>query len=318
MKKLKFLLFSTVVLLLALLPFISTTASPVVKNINELLITIDTSQITEDSVSITQVITSYAKDMLGEDGGKLEITIDFTATEEANVTLSKKEILPGANISAEDLEGEIKVKLTFTIGDKDALTSLKITSAKLTAYPNTPEPSPSGSPSGSPTGSLEPSPTGSLDPSGSPTGSLEPSPTVTDVITEPTQEPTKRPTVTPEPTKDNYSSNSQTQAPPTLSLPPDVTIDPNIPTPVPEEVTPPPLQKVSNSPSLSFIALFAFLVLLLAVDLFLIYWRKQMGCGTLINNGISRRKVRDDLVDYPENTQSSDLEDAIAENEQKE
>ena len=77
-------------------------------------------------------------------------------------------------------------------------------------------------------------------------------------------------------------------------------------------------QKVSNSPSLSFIALFAFLVLLLAVDLFLIYWRKQMGCGTLINNGISRRKVRDDLVDYPENTQSSDLEDAIAENEQKE
>jgi hypothetical protein len=49
-----------------------------------------------------------------------------------------------------------------------------------------------------------------------------------------------------------------------------------------------------------FRILFLVLVILLAADIVLIIWRKNMGYEERVNNGITRRKVRDDLVDIPE------------------
>lgn len=100
-----------------------------------------------------------------------------------------------------------------------------------------------------------------------------------------------------------------------------MTINPEeIATPVPEATpvpTPVPNEKsFNNSPVTGLIILFAVLVLLLAADIFVILWRKKMGYETMINNGISRRKVRDDLCDYPEDALPSDLEQAIEEAEE--
>lgn len=304
MKKLKFLTFFAVAVLLASLCFFNIGATSVTNDIIPLINkTFDATNITSGAIVVTQDVSTLAKESLGELGGKLEVNITYDTPSEANVTMSYK-INPSSTISTAQVNGGISVEITFTIGDESAFTSLTITSATLTAYPET------ASPDLSPSPSDEETPTGSLPPEESPSDSLEPSPSATDVIFEPTNEPTKRPTVTPEPTKDNYTSNSQTQAPPTLSLPPNVTIDPNV-TPVPEP-TPVPFEKVSNSPSLSFTVFFLILVLLLAIDLFLIYWRKQMGYGVLINNGISRRKVQDDLVNTSENFENSDIEDEIS------
>lgn len=308
MKKFKVILFLTVILLLAALPLLTLSAAPVVESIDDLLITVNADRFDGVTpVTVTADISTLAKNALGENGGKLKVEITHNAPREAGVTYGII-ISPGSNINPED--EVIKVTITFNVQDKSKLTDFQITSAFLTATPATV----SASPSASPSSSLEPSPSGSIEPSESPT--LEPSPTATNAITEPTSEPTKRPTTTPEPTKDNYTSNSQTQAPPTLSLPPEVTINPDeLATPVPGATTVSE-NKISRSPSLSFIILFLVLILLLAADLFLIYWRKQMGYGTLINNGISRRTVRDDLVDYPENAEASDLEEVL--NEQNE
>lgn len=303
MKKLKFLTFFALAILLASLCFLNIGATSVTKDITDLVNkSYDASKIENGTIVVTQDITSLVESALGENGGRLEVNITFDAPTDANVTKAY-EFNPSNTVLPGEASNGISVKITFTIGNESAFTALTITSATLTAYPETSTPDLSPSPSD------EATPTGSLEPEESPSDALEPSPSATDAIFEPTQEPTKRPTVTPEATKDNYTSNSQTQAPPTLSLPPNVTVDPNI-TPVPEP-TPVPFEKVSNSPSLSFTVFFLILVLLLVVDLFLIYWRKQMGYGVLINNGISRRKVQDDLVNTPENFENSDIEDEI-------
>lgn len=303
MKKFKVILFLTVMLLLAALPFLSSSAASVVKNIDDLLITVTADRFDGTTpVTVAADISTLTREALGEYGGTISVTIETNAPNEAGVEYSI-DITNNGNITSAN--SIIKVTVTFTVQDKTKLTDFQITSAILTATPEEVlvSPTPDSSDAASPTGSIEPTPDGE-------TPTIEPSPTATDVIMEPT---TQRPQVTPEPTKDTYVSNSQTQAPPTLSLPPEVTIDPNeLSTPVPE-ATLPPLEKVSNSPSLSFWVLLLVLVLLLAVDIFLIYWRKQMGYGVLINNGVSRRKVRDDLVDYPENAETSDLEEAIKE-----
>lgn len=299
MKKFKVVLFLTVILLLAALPFFCTSAAPVVVSIDDLLITINADSFDGTTpVTVTADISTLAKTALGENGGKLEVEIVHNAPEDAGVTYGIV-ISPSSEISPED--DVIKVTITFSVSDKSKLTDFEITSATLTATPVVASPDPSGS--------TEPS--GSVEPSAASSPTAEVSPTPTEVIVEITPTPTPKPNVTPEPTKDTYTSSSQTQAPPTLSLPPELTINPDeLATPVPE-ITPEPEKRISSSPSLSFIILFAVLILLLAVDLFLIYWRKQMGYGTLINNGISRRKVRDDLMDYPENTETSDLDEAI-------
>lgn len=304
MKKLKFLTFFAFAVLLVSLCFMNIGATSVTRDIEPLANkTADASNIENGAIVFVQDISSLAQETLGENGGTLNVSVTYDSQRDANVSVVY-EILPSATLTPQEISNGVSVKITFTIGDESAFTSLTITSAKLTAYPE------ATTPSDSPLPSDEETPTGSLDPDESPTESLEPSPSATDAIFEPTQEPTKRPTVTPEPTKDNYVSNSQTQAPPTLSLPPDVTVDPNASTPVPE-ATLPPLEKVSDSPTLSFTVFFLILVLLLVVDLFLIYWRKQMGYGVLINNGISRRKIQDDLINTPENFENSDIEDEI-------
>ncbi|MBE7092020.1 MAG: hypothetical protein E7365_02440 [Clostridiales bacterium] len=309
MKKFKILLFITIAILLASLPFLNIGAATVERSITELVNS--EYEITGSTLTITREISTLVQELLGENGGSLQVVVSTDAPENAVVSYTAN-FSPASTLSKEQANGPVSVIITFTIGNPDALTTLKVTSATLMATPATVLPTPDTSPTGSvepsPSGSIEPSPSDSLEPSPSDMETPDSSPIVTDVITEPT--PTKRPTVTPEPTKDNYTSNSQTQAPPTLSLPPDVTIGADLPTTAPEN-TPAPFEKVSDSPSLSFTIVLAVLILLLAVDLFLIYWRKQMGYGVLINNGISRRKVRDDLVDYPENTQSSDLDETL-------
>ena len=300
MKKLKFLTFFALAILLASLCFLNIGATSVTRDITN-DIKVKTFSSTESDKITTEIeISSTAKELLGENGGRLEASVLFDSPQDV---IMDYEILPSSSLTAEQANDIVKLNITFSTSDGSILTSLTITSATLTAYPETSTPDLSPSPSD------EATPTGSLEPEESPSDALEPSPSATDAIFEPTQEPTKRPTVTPEATKDNYTSSSQTQAPPTLSLPPNVTVDPNI-TPVPEP-TPVPFEKVSNSPSLSFTVFFLILVLLLVVDLFLIYWRKQMGYGVLINNGISRRKVQDDLVNTPENFENSDIEDEI-------
>lgn len=311
MKKLKFLTFFALALLLASLCFLNIGATSVTRDITDKIQvkTFSSSDVVADpngtsgTITIIQDISTSAKEALGENGGRLEVSVTLDSSAEAVVSKSYK-INPSSTITVDQINGAISVEITFTISDISAFTSLTIESATLTAYPET------ASPDLSPSPSDEETPTGSLPPEESPSDSLEPSPSATDAIFEPTQEPTKKPVITPEPTKDNYTSNSQTQAPPTLSLPPDVTVDPNAATPVPEP-TPVPFEKVSNSPSLSFTVFFLILVLLLVIDLFLIYWRKQMGYGILINNGISRRKVQDDLVNTPENCENSDIEEEI-------
>ena len=299
MKKLKFLTFFALAILLASLCFLNIGATSVTRDITN-DIKVKTFSSTESDKITTEIeISSTAKELLGENGGRLEASVLFDSPQDV---IMDYEILPSSSLTAEQANDIVKLNITFSTSDGSILTSLTITSATLTAYPETSTPDLSPSPSD------EETPTGSLEPEESPSDALEPSPSATDVIFEPT--PTKRPTVTPEPTKDNYVSNSQTQAPPTLSLPPDVTVDPNASTPVPE-ATLPPLEKVSDSPTLSFTVFFLILVLLLVVDLFLIYWRKQMGYGVLINNGISRRKIQDDLVNTEDNFESSDIEDEI-------
>lgn len=300
MKNLKFLTFFTVAILLASLCFFNIGATGETENIDALVNeTYDATKIENGKIVVTQDITTLVETLLGENGGTIEVNIAFDANPEANVSMIHT-LNPSATILPGESGNGTSVIITFTIGDESAFTSLTITSATLTAYPETSTPDLSPSPSD------EETPTGSLEPDETPTESLEPSPS--DENTEESPEVTKKPTVTPEATKDNYTSNSQTQAPPTLSLPPNVTVNPV--TPVPEQ-TPVPFEKVSNSPSLSFTIFFLILVLLLVVDLFLIYWRKQMGYGVLINNGISRRKIQDDLVNTPENFENSDIEEEI-------
>jgi hypothetical protein len=49
------------------------------------------------------------------------------------------------------------------------------------------------------------------------------------------------------------------------------------------------------------------LFLLLGIDIIIIIWRKQMGYGNEVNGGISRRKMRDDLYDYPEDAEDAEV-----------
>ena len=293
MKKIKFLTFFAVAILIASLCFFNTGATSVTREITPLINkTADSSNIENGTIVIVQDITSLAQETIGENGGRLAVEIIYSSQTEASVAV-RCNVLPAETLTPEQIDGGVSVQITFSIGDVSAFSSLSITSATLTAFPNEPAVSPSPSDESEPSSSL--APVESDDP-----------------IYEPTQEPTKRPVVTPERTKDNYVSNNQTQAPPTFSLPPDVTIDPNR-TPVPElpAETPEPFEKVSNSPSLSFTIFFLILVILLVIDLFLIYWRKQMGYGVLINNGISRRKIKEDFVNTPENFEDSDIEDEL-------
>ncbi len=303
MKQLKALIIITVILMLSILPFLNISAT-------EYSIPANISDKTVDLTNpVKEIDLSAVKPYIEETGGKVTLIIATDAPQDANVTYSIS-YTPGQNISPEQASGEIKATVTFNIGDPTKLTSLKIAAATIKIVPLAVSPSPSGSASTSPTGSLDPSE--STDPSVSPSGSAVVSPTPTDIITEPTLEitpsPTTRPKVTPEPTKDNYNQNYQTQAPPTLSIPADVETPELIATPHPEEPTSTVPPKKATGAVSSFLIVFIILVLLLAVDIALIVWRSKMGYGQ-INNGVTRRKIRDDLTDIPESDEVVEVTD---------
>ena len=165
----------------------------------------------------------------------------------------------------------------------------------------TPSPTPDGeTPSPTPEGETpSPTPEGET-PSPTPEGET-PSPTPTAEVKK-TPKPTNRPVIS-EPTKDPYNREWQTQAPPTM--PAQITAKP-ITTPVAgiteTEDTPPPFVSEQKNDINVFLYICLSLILVLIVDIYIIMWRKRMGCGTQLNGGISRRKVQD-LCDYPEETE---------------
>ncbi len=345
MKKLKFLTIFVIIAFVCSLVFFNVGAAEVTKNIDALTNkNVDITTISGGKITVIQDVSSLVKSLLGETGGNLTANISYRGTEEANISITYK-INPSSTLTLEQANGAVSIEITFTVGDESKLTELKITSASVSAYPTesaTPTiepteeitPTPTGAPATltpSPTTQVTPAPT--VEPTATfmptetatetpintltPTATPTPSPTVTVTPTatpKPTVRPTRRPTATPNRTDDNYTSNWQTQAPPTLSLSPDATVDPNLSTPVPQK-TPEPFEKVSNSPSLSFIVLLLILVFFLIVDIILIIWRKKTGSGVVINNGIARRKVRNDLVNTPENAESSDFENEAPQEE---
>lgn len=337
MKNLKALLVICVILALSLLPLLSANATEITTPVD----IVNGGRVDLDD-PVMEFDISEVKNYLAGKGGRVTLLITHNAPLEASVTY-RVEYSPTNDLFPDDLDGKIKAKVIFTIGDPDAITELKITNASLRIVPNSVAPTPNvtatptGSlgPNTSPTGSLDPntSPTGSLDPNTSPTGSLDPntsptgsagvSPSPTDIITEitPSPTPTARPKVTPEPTKDTYKpGTNQTQAPPTLSLPPDTeTLHPDqIFTPVPDEPfsTAEPTKKGMSSMVSSFLILFIILVVLLAADIALIIWRKHM-CYGEVNNGVTRRKVVD-LTDGPEELTEEVTEEKTEEPENNE
>lgn len=114
-----------------------------------------------------------------------------------------------------------------------------------------------------------------------------------------TPKPTKKPSIVSEPTKDLYdSSNRVTNAPPTMA--PDVALPDELATPVPEGETPAANENsggslLSDDPSAGLMILFAILLLLLALDVAVILWRKNLGFSGLLNGGIAHRHVEDSM-----------------------
>ncbi len=337
MKKLKLIFFILVFAIISMLPLLTVNAASVTVPIGK---TFEKSDFSGTTLKVDKEVTDYLDDLFGDGEGTLslgkvnysgngvsvskslsgnKVTLIFTITdEEAFTTLT---------VSGFVLNGTPKETPTPTENSTPTATATATSTATAT-----PTGSPDGSPSASPTSSSDASPTPdgspSASPSSSPDGSPDSSPSgsptssagVTASATttaKVTAKPTKRPS-TSERTNDPYNRNWETQAPPTL--PPEVTMKPHeIATPVPELETEAPAinsgdeGKVERKDPLKVLTiLFLVLVLLLAIDIYAIYWRKRMGYETMINNGISRRKVQD-FCDYPEDALPSDLEQAIME-----
>ena len=317
MKKLKYL-FIILVLAISILPLFVVEAASTTVQVNRTI-----TSYSEDKSIVYQVgIGSAADNLLGGKEGTLSIgTVNYSGS---GVSLSNKRISGNNAVFTFSVNEETFTALEFKSFELNATVTETPTPTPTqnpggetptptpTQNPDgeTPTPTPTQKPDGetpSPTpDNVTPSPTPEgQTPSPTPEGetpSPSPTPTSTAKVTETpkqTAKPTKRPSVV-ETTKDPYNRDWKTQAPPTI--PPDVTATPYA-TPVAgvtEEPThPPSITEGENEANVFFIVCMC-LILLLIIDLFIILWRKRMGCGTLINNGIARRKVRDDLCDYPE------------------
>lgn len=347
MKKLKYI-FAILVLALSILPLFVVNAVSTTVSVNK---TVTASQFTDGVYKFTVDVSSYADDLLGSNGGTLSVgNVSHTGGVSVGARISGKTVSITLTISDESTFTSVTVNSFILNGtpNESTLTPTATENATPTATATstvtaTPTGSPDGSPGASPTSSSDVSPTpdgspsaspssspnSSDDPSASPSTSPSSSAGVTGTATttpKVTAKPTKRPS-TSERTNDPYNRDWETQAPPTI--PPEVTMKPqDLATPVAGETTPVPTPALKVDPvgsaniTKGLVILFLVLILLLAVDIYAIFWRKRMGYENMINNGISRRKVQD-LCDYPEDALPSDLEQAImedakAEEEQKE
>ncbi|MBR2860750.1 MAG: hypothetical protein IKB86_02830 [Clostridia bacterium] len=278
------------------------------------------SNISGDTVILTaNNLSDKVAEVLGTSGG--EITFSFACTPtyqegETGALNTYISILNGADVSGssvtkrinENQLANVSVRITISISNSEHIESIKISNISLSGTPDA-TPTPSASPSEEPT----PDGTGES-PSPTPDGelpSVDPSEDTSTIVPEtPTPTPTKTPGIIYEPTKDPYKDNTVTNAPPTLD--PNIKVEEDdIATPVPEDTSQPfldpPKKDTSSSPEMGLIIMFAVLFLLLGIDIIIIIWRKQMGYGNEINGGISRRKMRDDLYDYPEDEEDAEI-----------
>ncbi len=104
-------------------------------------------------------------------------------------------------------------------------------------------------------------------------------------------------------TNDPYDGSKRvTNPPPSMSGDLDInendiaTQAPDEPTSAPENVS----TKINTDPTFGLILLFVILFLFLAVDIVIIIWRKKLGFWQLINGGVAKRKVAENLCDNPE------------------
>ena len=312
MKRIK-VIFAILAVLIMLLPVISAEAVSTTVNVSATFSGEDV--LNNNTVVFRKDITSDVVRLVGEYGGSLNVS-NVTYNADQGAYVDWRATINPQNPDYEDLKNSVTLEIVFTVGNKEALSMLQITGFVLSGTPNeAPSLTPTATPTATATDGATPSATDGASPSAtdgaSPSATDGASPSATDgaspsatELASPTNTvtatPTKRPSLV-EPTKDTYTPNHETQAPPTI--PPQVTIDPStLSTPVPELVDPTdaPKKSMANDPVVGLMILFLVLVILLAADITLIIWRKNMGYEERVNNGITRRKVRDDLVDIPE------------------
>lgn len=260
--------------------------------------------LSRDTVTLRCDVSSDLKQILGQYGGQVTVSCSFKegfadgSTGNVNYTSN---FSGGKTVTAEDLKGAVYLEITLNIQNSEKFDTLTISDISITSraiftappateteegtVTATPDGTPENTPEGTPDGEVTPTPEGT--PDGTPDGEVTPTP-------ESEVTPTKKPS-TSEKTNDHYSPSHQTQAPPTI--PPEVTVDPDsLPTPVPEATIDAMVQqekRQQSDPTFALLMLFLGLFLLLAVDIAIIIYRKQMGYEHMINNGISRRKIKD-------------------------
>ncbi len=264
--------------------------------------------ISSGTIRLEKNIASIARSILGAGGGKLNVSLSVTPTykpeEDGKITYTIALDNNGSSgeftLTADDVaRSGLSLVITILNVDASKLESIRVSNISITGTPNA-TPTPTETTSATPD-EESPSPTASA--SASPSSS-------TGATDKPTATPqaTKKPSSGSEPTKDTYNDkNKVTNPPPTIVDNVDIS-DIDLSTPVPEPETPAPddtsfSNKVSNDPSFGLIILFVVLLLLLAADITVIILRKKLGFSGLINGGVARRRVRDDLVDIPDETE---------------
>lgn len=234
-----------------------------------------------------EIKPEWYDDNTREFGGTVTVKVTASAVDESGkaVSIGQKTSLNGqageTQAAAKVKKGEAAtLRITVTLQSSTEKIKIKLSDASISCRADaTPSPT------------KEPTPT--------PTDSHTATPTATAKVT-PT--PTKKPSVSYEPTKDPYSDAGRVTNPPP-TMPDNVSTD-NLatqqPTEVPSATEETIKTKVNNDPAFGITVFFIILILLLAADIAVIVWRRKMGFTNLINGGVSRRKIGEDLCDYPD------------------
>lgn len=230
----------------------------------------------------TEIKDEYYDENTREFGGSVTVKVTASAVdeEEKPVSVGQKTSLNGqSGETAKVKKGEsVMLKITVTLPENAGKVKIRLSEASISCHADA-----------TPTPTEEPSPT--------------PTTTATSTATaKPTPTPTKKPSVVYEPTKDPYNDAGRVTNPPP-TMPDNVSTD-NLatqqPTEVPTATGETVKTKVNNDPAFGIAFFFGILILLLAADIAVIIWRKKMGFTNLINGGVSRRKIGEDLCDYPD------------------
>lgn len=233
----------------------------------------------------TEIKDEYYDENTREFGGSVTVKVTASAVdeEEKPVSFGQKTNLNGqsgeTSATAKVKKGEsVMLKITVTLPENAGKVKIRLSEASISCHANA-----------SPTPTEEPSPT--------------PTTTATSTATaKPTPTPTKKPSVVYEPTKDPYNEAGRVTNPPP-TMPDNVSTD-NLatqqPTEVPTATGETVKTKINNDPAFGIAVFFGILILLLAADIAVIIWRKKMGFTSLVNGGVSRRKIGEDLCDYPD------------------